>query len=85
MHTPYRILIIPDTYTDGTPCYVAQHPELPGCMAQGDTPEEALASLHDARADYLYFLKEDGLPAPLPAAVQTIDPASSIVLQHDVS
>ncbi len=50
----------------GRPCYVAYHPELPGCMAQGDTIIEAQRELDEVRALYLAHLAEHGLPVPLP-------------------
>lgn len=47
---PYRIVIDLDHPTG---LYVAQHPELPGCMSHGATPQEAVCNLADARALYL--------------------------------
>ena len=39
--------------------YVATHPDLPGCRADGQTPEEAKQELATARVDFIYFLLED--------------------------
>lgn len=52
---------------DGKPCYMAVHPELEGCMAQGDTPAEAVQSLGEARRDYINALLDEGLEVPLPS------------------
>ena len=65
MALEYETVISP--YSCGTtPCYVARHPELRGCMSHGDTPEQAVANLRDARELYIPSLLEDGLDVPLP-------------------
>jgi predicted RNase H-like HicB family nuclease len=46
--------------------YVAAHPDLPGCMADGQTPEEAKQELAKALVDYIYFLLEDNVTVPEP-------------------
>ncbi len=51
---------------DGAPRYVASHPELPGCMAQGTTPAEALDALEEAREMVITHLLENGLHVPEP-------------------
>lgn len=66
MSLRYAIEIKPDECGD-TPCYMAYHPELRGCMAQGDTPEEALANLIEARSEYIALLLSRGVAAPLPS------------------
>ena len=68
---PYTEVVTRDQTTDGRPCYVASHPELPGCMSQGDTIAEALLNLEDARRMYIESLLEDGLPVPLPRLAAT--------------
>ena len=50
--------------TDGSQCYVAYHPELPTCMSQGETPEEAEANLVEATHLALDHLAVNGLPIP---------------------
>lgn len=63
---PYPIDIMADRTVDGKPVYVVSHPELPGCMAQGDTIGEAMDNLKDARIEYILSLLEDRLPVPFP-------------------
>lgn len=63
---PYTAFYKLDRRTDGTFCYVAWHPELPGCMSDGETPQEALENLEDARRLYIESLMEDHLPIPVP-------------------
>ena len=62
----YATIVVPDVDTDGEPCYVAYHPDLEGCMSHGDTIEEALSNLSEARTLYLSTLLEKGLDIPLP-------------------
>jgi predicted RNase H-like HicB family nuclease len=63
---PYTISKLNDETTDGEPIIVLYNPELPGCMAQGTTMQEALDNLLDARQEYILSLLEDGQPVPLP-------------------
>lgn len=46
--------------------FVASHPDLPGCLAQGAGADEAIANLDDARRDWITFRLEAGLPVPEP-------------------
>ena len=41
-------------------------PELPGCMAHGDTPQEALAQAQEAMALWIETAIEFGDPVPEP-------------------
>jgi Uncharacterized conserved protein len=52
----------------GLTSYGAYVPDLPGCIAVGDTREEALASIHEAIEFHLEGLKEDGQPIPPPSS-----------------
>jgi predicted RNase H-like HicB family nuclease len=49
--------------------YSAFVPDLPGCVATGDTLEEVEREIRAAIRLHLAGLREDGLPAPEPAAV----------------
>jgi antitoxin HicB len=42
--------------------------ELPGCISQGDTPEDAVAMIHDAMRAWIEVALEDGMPVPEPQA-----------------
>lgn len=46
--------------------YVAVVPELPGCMSDGDTPEDALANAYDAAEAWLEHARELGRDIPVP-------------------
>ena len=65
--TTYRVEVVPDVTTEGEAVFVARHPELPGCLAHGRTPEEAEGLLSDARSLYLESLIEEGVEPPRPA------------------
>ena len=46
--------------------FVAEVPELPGCIAHGDTQEEALAKAQEAIKLWIDTAKEFGDPIPEP-------------------
>jgi antitoxin HicB len=46
--------------------YTAFHPNLKGCVAVGETPEEALANLEEARRLWLETAYEHGDEIPSP-------------------
>ncbi len=47
--------------------YTAFHPDLEGCVAVGETPEEALSNLAEARRLWLETAYEHGDEIPLPS------------------
>jgi len=71
MMLPYAINVVPEQCTDGSLCYRAYHPELPGCMSHGTTPEEAIENLTEARQLYIETLLEKGLSVPKPQRALT--------------
>ena len=48
------------TYDSEYKGYVADVPELPGCMSQGKTMDEAIKNIKDAIKGYLYVQKKHG-------------------------
>ena len=46
--------------------FIAEIPELPGCMAHGSTQEEALKNAKDATHLWIETAKESGDPIPNP-------------------
>lgn len=46
--------------------FIAEVPELPGCMAHGKTYEEALQNVQDAITLWIDIAKEFGDPVPEP-------------------
>ncbi|MBI2252927.1 MAG: type II toxin-antitoxin system HicB family antitoxin [Armatimonadetes bacterium] len=65
----YLIEVMPDQSTEGSLCYIALCPELPGCMSHGDTKEEAMKNLSDAKELYIRTLLEKGQDIPLPKSL----------------
>jgi predicted RNase H-like HicB family nuclease len=68
---PYMVEVVLDDTTEGQPIYLAKTPELEGCFGQGETIDEAVKSLSEARVDYIHSLLEDDLPVPCPSCVTT--------------
>ena len=62
MALPYSILLVPDE-TGG---WFAKVPELPGCMTFGDTKEEVLELIEDAKLTWIAANLDIGQPIPEP-------------------
>jgi predicted RNase H-like HicB family nuclease len=52
----------------GPTSYGAHVPDLPGCIAAGETKEEALALIREAIELHLEDLKNEGQPIPPPSS-----------------
>ncbi|RZS87862.1 putative RNase H-like HicB family nuclease [Phyllobacterium myrsinacearum] len=59
----YSVIVSPLSSEDGGG-FIAYVPDLPGCMSDGNTPEEAVRSAHDAIAAWLEAATDHGLPIP---------------------
>lgn len=59
--------------------FVASHPSLMGCLAQGETADEAIEALDLARRAWLEVRFEDGLPIPEP--LEDADYSGKILLR----
>jgi antitoxin HicB len=62
----YPILIRPLTAADGGD-FVALVPDLPGCISDGKTPQEAFSNVQDAIACWIEAAGEMGRPIPDPS------------------
>lgn len=62
----YPVVIEPLAPEDGGG-FVATVPDLPGCMSDGETPEEALANVRDAVAAWIDEAKALGRAIPRPS------------------
>lgn len=49
--------------------YLATVPDLPGCMSDGASPEEALKNVQEAIASWIEAAKEWGVQVPAPRTV----------------
>jgi len=66
LNLPYTIEMTQDV-DEG---WFARVKELPGCMSQGDTPEEALEMIRDAMEGWLEVALEDGMRIPEPRRLE---------------
>ncbi len=61
--TRYEIILY---WSEKNQIYIAEMPELPGCMAHGETQELALANVQEAMQLWLDVAKESGDFIPQP-------------------
>jgi len=62
----YPIIVQPLPVEDGGG-FIATVPDLPGCMSDGETPEEAIANVQDAIAAWIEAAIELGRTVPEPS------------------
>jgi predicted RNase H-like HicB family nuclease len=60
-----RFVVIVEQGEQGVGAYV---PDFPGCVAVGETKEEALPLIQEAVELHLEGMREDGLPIPEPSS-----------------
>lgn len=60
-----RYVVIVEQGENGFGAYV---PDLPGCVAVGETREEALRLIGEAVETHLMSMREEGLPIPEPSS-----------------
>lgn len=63
MDVKYEIIIF---WSEDDSAFVAEVPELPGCMADGATYEEALSNARQVIQEWIETAKELGRPIPEP-------------------
>ncbi len=56
----------------GPTSFGAHVPDLPGCIAVGETKEEVLTLIREAIEFHIEGLKENGLPIPGPASTSEL-------------
>jgi len=59
----YKIVI---TWSAADKAFIARAPELPGCMADGTSREEALMNIQVVMREWIETAKELGRPVPKP-------------------
>ena len=64
MSLPYKIELYPDVEEGG---YAVACPELPGCLSCGDTIEECIESIEEAKIAWITASLEDGDEIPEPS------------------
>ena len=63
MNTRYEVII---AWSHDDDCFVADVPELPGCMADGSTHQEAARNAEAAIREWLETAAQLGRPIPQP-------------------
>lgn len=63
MNARYEIIIY---WSGGDEAFVAEVPELPGCMADGRTYQEALSNAEQIIQEWIETAQELGRPVPQP-------------------
>lgn len=61
--------------------YLIEYPDLPGCLSDGETVEEAIANGRDAQAGWIAAMREAGRPVPPPGAEPGTDYSGKWVLR----
>jgi len=56
----------------GPASFGAHVPDLPGCVAVGETKEEVMSLIREAIEFHLEGLKQDGQPIPVPASTSEV-------------
>ncbi len=56
----------------GPSSYGAHVPDLPGCIAAGETRKEVLSLIREAIEFHLEDLKQEGRPIPIPASTSEL-------------
>ena len=62
----YRFTVRPLSKEEGGG-YLAEYPDIPGCMSDGETIEEAIANGREALRDCLEVFRESGRKIPRPS------------------
>jgi len=62
----YFVQLVEELHPDHHMTWFAEHPELPGCNAVGDSQSEALANLEKSREAWLLWARQHELPIPQP-------------------
>jgi len=63
MKAKYEIIIF---WSEEDQAYIAEVPELPGCMADGETYQQALSSAEQIIQEWIETARELGRPVPEP-------------------
>lgn len=62
----YPVRIDQEYLSTGELVFVASNPDLPNCIGSGDTENEAISDLQNARIDYIAYLLQNNLDVPEP-------------------
>lgn len=78
---PYSVTTFQDELSDETgQVWIAIHPELEGCVAQGNTEAEAIENLNEVRIEYILSLLRRSFDVPPARPAET--PVSRQTASH---
>ena len=60
------------TWSEEDNCYIVSVPDLPGCMADGNTPENAVKNVQQIIAEWMETAKELGREIPVPSSTVSV-------------
>lgn len=75
---PIKLYKIKDNAS--SPYWLAEHPDLPGCKAHGNSKEEAISNLEEVKSGWIYTKLCDNEDIPEPEAVEDIGKYSGRIL-----
>lgn len=75
MNIEYAVQIV---WSKEDEAYLAAPAELPGCIADGSTPEEALSNLRQVIAEWVEVAKEEGRSVPRPLTKEDMEKIQKI-------
>lgn len=70
-------------YSDNDNCYLATIPELPGCISDGETVQEAIANVRDLAKDFIEIWEDKKEEIPKPVLGE--EPAGDSITINDVA
>ena len=81
----FKIKLYPMKDEDNETVWAAEMPELPGCIGAGDTPQEALNALEDAKISWIDIAVSDGKSIPEPMEDYDIDYSGKFTLRLPIT
>lgn len=81
---PYRIALVHDHDDEGNAGWVAEVEDLPGCIAQGRTADEAIERLQDAMISWLSVALEDEKEIPEPREIDSFSGRFVLRIPHSL-
>jgi predicted RNase H-like HicB family nuclease len=78
---PYLTVVLKQNDPPILWAWTAYNPDLDGCISDGQTPDEAIACLREARIDIIEHLLMHGIPVPRP---QTFEDGWRISIDADL-
>ncbi len=62
----YQVIVEREDRPEGETIWVAYMPDLPSCVAEGNSAQAAKSALEIVSEDYIYFRLKRGVPVPEP-------------------